>query len=97
VQVLGMARMRLADAGCLPNSRLLTSDGFMRTPRRSRATRRSCWRRRALKGIKRTLNLIEAAASLAAEAWRKCESLMAAACESQDIKAAQLAFTPARS
>ncbi len=50
----------------------------------------------ALKGIKRTLNLIEAAAPLAADARRECEALMAAAFQSEDIKEAQLAFIEKR-
>jgi len=50
----------------------------------------------ALKGIKRTLNLIEAATLLAADARRECEALMAAAFRSEDIKEAQLAFIEKR-
>ena len=43
-------------------------------------------------GIKRTLNLVEAAASLAAVVRRECESLVATAFQSEDIKEAQLTF-----
>ena len=50
----------------------------------------------ALKGIKRTLNLIEAAAPLGAEARRESEALMAAAFQSEDIKEGQLAFIEKR-
>ena len=42
----------------------------------------------APKGIKRTLNLIEAAAPLSAEARRECESLLAAAFRSENVKEA---------
>ncbi|HVO23379.1 MAG TPA: enoyl-CoA hydratase-related protein [Candidatus Margulisiibacteriota bacterium] len=50
----------------------------------------------ALKGIKRTLNLIAASALLSAEARRECEALMAAAFQSEDIKEGQLAFIEKR-
>ena len=50
----------------------------------------------ALKGIKRTLNLIEAATLLTAETRRECDALMAAAFQSEDIKEAQLAFIEKR-
>lgn len=50
----------------------------------------------ALKGIKRTLNLIEASASLSAEARREAEGLMAAAFQSEDLKEAQTAFLEKR-
>ena len=45
----------------------------------------------ALKGIRRTVSLIEASAPLAAEARWECKWLMAAALQSQNIKEAQLA------
>jgi enoyl-CoA hydratase len=50
----------------------------------------------ALKGIKRTLNLLEASAGLSGEARREAEALMAAAFQSEDIKEAQLAFMEKR-
>jgi enoyl-CoA hydratase/carnithine racemase len=50
----------------------------------------------ALKGIKRTLNMIEASAPLSAPARRECEALMAAAFQSEDIKEGQLAFIEKR-
>ncbi len=50
----------------------------------------------ALQGIKRTLNLLEAAAPLSGEARREAEALMAAAFASEDIKEAQLAFLEKR-
>lgn len=50
----------------------------------------------ALKGIKRALNLIEAAAPLSDETRRECEALMASAFSSEDIKEGQLAFIEKR-
>jgi enoyl-CoA hydratase len=50
----------------------------------------------AQKGIKRTLNLLEAAAPLAGDARREAEALMAAAFQSEDIKEGQLAFMEKR-
>ena len=50
----------------------------------------------ALKGIKRTLNLIESSALLSVETRRETEALMAAAFQSEDIKEAQLAFIEKR-
>jgi enoyl-CoA hydratase len=50
----------------------------------------------ALKGIKRTLNLLEAAAPLSGDARREAEALMAAAFQSEDIKEGQLAFMEKR-
>lgn len=50
----------------------------------------------ALKGIKRTLNLIEASAVLSADTRRECAALMAAAFQSEDIKEGQRAFIEKR-
>lgn len=50
----------------------------------------------ALRGIKRTLNLIEAGTRLSSEARREADALMAAALQSEDIKEAQLAFIEKR-
>jgi enoyl-CoA hydratase len=50
----------------------------------------------ALKGIKRTLNLLETAAPLSADARREADALMAAAFQSEDVKEAQLAFMEKR-
>jgi enoyl-CoA hydratase/carnithine racemase len=50
----------------------------------------------ALKGIKRTLNLIESSAPLSVETRRETEALMTAAFQSEDIKEAQLAFVEKR-
>ncbi len=50
----------------------------------------------ALKGLKRILNLIEAAAPLSVEALREAESLVAAALASDDVKEGQMAFLEKR-
>jgi enoyl-CoA hydratase len=50
----------------------------------------------ALRGIKRTLNLIEATTLLSSDGRREAEALMAAAFQSEDIKEAQLAFIEKR-
>ena len=50
----------------------------------------------ALKGIKRTLNLLETTAPLSGEARREAEALMAAAFQSEDLKEGQLAFMEKR-
>lgn len=50
----------------------------------------------ALKGIKRTLNLIETSLALSADSRRECEALMAAALQSEDIREAKKAFIEKR-
>jgi len=50
----------------------------------------------ALRGIKRTLNLIEATTLLSSDARREADALMAAAFQSEDMKEAQLAFIEKR-
>jgi enoyl-CoA hydratase/carnithine racemase len=50
----------------------------------------------ALRGIKRTLNLIEKSSALSADSRRECERLIAASLQSDDIKEAQTAFIEKR-
>jgi enoyl-CoA hydratase/carnithine racemase len=50
----------------------------------------------ALKGLKRTLNLIEASAGLSEDARREAANLFAAALQSEDAKEAQKAFIAKR-